>query len=55
MSREFTQGEKYRPVVSVEKVKKGKPTAINIGGRRYIYDPGTVGRFTKRKNKRRNR
>lgn len=55
MTREFSPGEKYRPVVSVEKTKKGKPTVINIGGRRFIYDPGTVNKFRKRKSKYKNR
>ncbi len=55
MSRVFSEGEKYRPVVTVKKVKKGQPTAIAIGGRRFIYDPGTVGKFKKRKTKYKNR
>ncbi len=38
MSRKFRNGEKYRPVVTVEKAKKGKPTVINVSGFRYILD-----------------
>lgn len=37
--REFTKGEKYRPRVTVEKVKKGKPTVLMISGRRYVWEP----------------
>jgi len=38
MSRRFTKGEKYRPVVTVEKAKRGKPTVIKVSGFRYILD-----------------
>lgn len=55
MSRRFTEGEKYRPTVTVEKTKKGKPTAIIVSGRRFIYDPGTVSKFKKRRAKYKNR
>ena len=38
MSRKFTKGERYRPIVTVEKARKGKPTVINVSGFRYILD-----------------
>lgn len=37
-TREFTSGEKYRPIVTVKKVKKDIPTVIMVSGRRYVYD-----------------
>lgn len=55
MSRKFAEGEKYRPTVAVEKTKKGQPTAITVSGRRFIYDPGTVSKHTKRRMKYKNR
>lgn len=41
---EFKKGEKRMVYMTVEKIKKDLPTVINIGGRRYVYDPGTVWR-----------
>jgi len=38
MSRKFTKGERYRPIVTVVKAKKGKPTVIEVSGLRYILD-----------------
>lgn len=35
MAREFTKGEKYRPVVHVVKTKKGKPTVVEFSGQRF--------------------
>ena len=42
MPRKFSKGERYRPIVTIEKVRKGIPTVITVSGRRYIFDPGTV-------------
>lgn len=36
--RKFTKGEKYRPIVKVDKVKKHVPTVINVSGRRYVLE-----------------
>ena len=36
MTRKFTKGEKYRPIVRVAKVKKDVPTVIEMSGREYI-------------------
>jgi hypothetical protein len=32
-------GHKYRPVVTVLKVKKGIPTVIRVSGREYVFRP----------------
>lgn len=29
------KGDKYRPIVTIEKVKKGVPTVITVSGRTY--------------------
>jgi len=44
-ARKFEKGERYRPIVTVEKIRRGIPTVIKVSGRRYIYDPGTVRRL----------
>ena len=36
MTRKFEKGDKYRPTVTVNKVKKDIPTVIEISGRQYI-------------------
>ena len=36
--RKFEKGEKYRPVVTVTKVKKNIPTVVEMSGRRYILE-----------------
>ena len=36
--RKFEKGEKYRPVVTVTKVKGNIPTVIEVSGRRYILE-----------------
>lgn len=38
MTRKFTKGEKYRPVVRVKKVKRDVPTVVEFSGRRYILE-----------------
>lgn len=32
-----TKGEKYRPVVTVLKTKKGRPTVLQVSGQVYVY------------------
>ncbi len=51
-NRVFTEGEKYRPVVRIDKINHNNliPTVITVSGRRYVYDPGTV---RKRRGRRR--
>lgn len=36
--RRFEKGEKYRPVVTVKKVKKSTPTVVEMSGRRYTLE-----------------
>ena len=36
--RVFEKGEKYRPIVTVTKVKKNTPTVVEMSGRRYILE-----------------
>lgn len=31
-------GDRYRPIVTINKMKKGKPTVLQISGRRYVLD-----------------
>ncbi|WP_188631567.1 hypothetical protein [Lentibacillus kapialis] len=42
----FWKGMKYRPIVSVVKMRGEKPTVIEVSGRRYVYSPqnGNSGR-----------
>ena len=37
-NRKFVKGEKYRPIVHVDKVKKDVPTVLKVSGRRYILE-----------------
>ena len=36
--RKFEKGDKYRPVVTVTKVKGNTPTVIEVSGRRYVLE-----------------
>ena len=38
MTRTFTKDEKYRPIVTVAKVKKDVPTVVEMSGRRYVLE-----------------
>lgn len=38
VKRKFTKDEKYRPVVTIKKVKKGIPTVVEFSGRKYILE-----------------
>jgi hypothetical protein len=35
----MNRGDKYRPVVTVLKVKNGVPTVIRVSGREYVFRP----------------
>ena len=48
MVRKFEKGERYRPIVTIEKIRKGIPTVIKVSGRRYVFDPGTVRRMSRK-------
>ena len=36
--RKFEKGERYRPIVTVTKVKGNTPTVVEMSGRRYILE-----------------
>ncbi len=38
MTRQFTVNDRYRPIVTIKKVKKDIPTVIEVSGRRYVYE-----------------
>ena len=38
MTRTFTVNDRYRPIVTIKKVKKDIPTVIEVSGRRYVYE-----------------
>ncbi len=42
MTRKFTENERYRPIVKIDRIKNDIPTVIHVSGRRYVYDPQTV-------------
>jgi len=48
MTRHRAKGDRYRPVVTVLKVKKGVPTIIRVSGREYVLR--TPDQFNQRKN-----
>lgn len=39
--RLFTENERYRPIVTIKKIKAKVPTVIEVSGRRYVYEPKT--------------
>ncbi|WP_255247365.1 hypothetical protein [Paucisalibacillus globulus] len=39
MPRIFFKGEKYRPVVTIKKLKGKTPTVLEVSGRRYVLEP----------------
>ena len=38
MKRQFTINDRYRPIVTIKKVKKEIPTVIEVSGRRYVHE-----------------
>lgn len=38
MTRQFETNDRYRPIVTIKKVKKDIPTVIEVSGRRYVHD-----------------
>ena len=48
--RIFKKGERYRPIVTIDKVRNSIPTVILVSGRRYVYDPQTVRRHARRRS-----
>ncbi|WP_281170935.1 hypothetical protein [Paucisalibacillus globulus] len=39
MPRTFTKNERYRPVVTIKKLKGKLPTVLEVSGRRYVLEP----------------
>ncbi|WP_373781167.1 hypothetical protein [Jeotgalibaca porci] len=38
MTRQFEVNDRYRPIVTIKKIKKDIPTVIEVSGRRYVYE-----------------
>ena len=38
MTRQFEINDRYRPIVTIKKIKKDIPTVIEVSGRRYVHD-----------------
>ncbi len=38
MTRTFTVNDRYRPIVTIKKIKKDVPTVIEVSGRRYVHE-----------------
>ncbi|WP_373752342.1 hypothetical protein [Jeotgalibaca porci] len=49
MTRTFTVSDRYRPIVTIKKVKKEIPTVIEVSGRRYVHDNADTYKGAKRK------
>lgn len=37
--KEYAKHDKYRPVVTIKKLKGKVPTVVEMSGRRYVYEP----------------
>ena len=48
MKRTYTINERYRPIVTVKKIKKDIPTVIEVSGRRYVYEASDTHKKGKR-------
>ena len=49
MTRQFEVNDRYRPIVTIKKIKKEIPTVIEVSGRRYVHDNGDTYKGGKRK------
>ena len=49
MKRQFEVNDRYRPIVTIKKVKKEIPTVIEVSGRRYVHDNADTYKGGKRK------
>lgn len=47
--KQFEVNERYRPVVTIKKVKKEVPTVIEVSGRRYVHENPDTNKKGKRK------
>lgn len=49
MKRKFEINDRYRPIVTIKKIKKDIPTVIEVSGRRYVHDNADTNKGGKRK------
>lgn len=49
MTRQFTINDRYRPIVTIKKIKKNTPTVIEVSGRRYVHENVDTHKGGKRK------
>ena len=49
MKRQFEVSDRYRPIVTIKKVKKEVPTVIEVSGRRYVHENVDTHKGSKRK------
>lgn len=49
MTRKFEVNDRYRPIVTIKKIKKEVPTVIEVSGRRYVHDNVDTHKGGKRK------
>ena len=49
MSRTFETNDRYRPIVTIKKIKKEIPTVIEVSGRRYVHEHVDTDKGGKRK------
>lgn len=49
MNRQFEVNDRYRPIVTIKKIKKEVPTVIEVSGRRYVYETVDTNKRGKRK------
>ena len=49
MTRQFEVKDRYRPIVTVKKIKKDIPTVIEVSGRRYVHENVDTYKGRKRK------
>ena len=47
MAKPLNAGDRYRPIVTILKIKKGIPTVIRVSGREYVLR--AEGQFNQRK------
>lgn len=49
MTRQFEVSDRYRPIVTIKKIKKDIPTVIEVSGRRYVLEHADTHKGGKRK------
>lgn len=52
MIRKFEVSDRYRPIVTIKKVKKEVPTVIEVSGRRYVLEHADTFKGKKRNRSR---